>query len=67
MQDSGIFDISKSDYYRVFLLEKAEIEKNQWYLSEKLGCDVGYSYARFNWIMQYRNKFINGLKESGLY
>jgi len=67
MQDTGMFDISKSDYYRVFLLERIEIEKNQWYLSEKYGYDVGYTFARWDWVMRYKNKFISGLKESGKY
>lgn len=60
---SGIFPIEKSEYYAFYLKEKEEILKHKWVLSEKAGCDVGYDYAQWDWIMRgYRASWRNWIK-----
>lgn len=67
MSLSGAFPIEKSDLYHIMIEEKTHIEKNLYYLSEKAGFNVGLEFARYNWDMVHRQKWISGLKESGRY
>ena len=46
-------------------MESGEIAKNQWYLGEKNHGPVTWEYAQWDWIMRYRQKWIENLKESG--
>ncbi len=62
-----MFDIRRSNLYTIWLLERAEISKNLWYLSEKSGFDVGWHAAKFDWEMRFRADWIAGLKISGIY
>lgn len=65
--ETAAFPIEKSEYYHFYLMEKNEIEKHKWFVSEKLGRDCGYSYAQWQWVMNYRDAWINGLRESGFF
>ena len=60
---TGMFPIEHSDLYNFWKAEKEEILKNKYYLSEKLGRDVGFDYALWDWHMNFRSKWI----ESGKY
>lgn len=41
---------------------KEEIEKDKWYLSEKVGHDVGWQEAEKHFINNYLNAWAEGLK-----
>jgi Domain of unknown function (DUF4032) len=43
-----------SALYREFLLEREEILKHKWYLSEQAGSDVGFEKALLDWIVKHR-------------
>jgi hypothetical protein len=45
------FPIEKSDFYHIYLLEQKAIADHKWFLSEKMGHDVGLDYAQYNWVM----------------
>ncbi len=58
---SDLFPIERSDYYNFYLLELKEIEKNKLTLSEQMGYDVGFEYARWNWITTKRILWLNSI------
>jgi len=43
-----------SALYREFLLEREEILRHKWYLSEQAGTDVGFEKALLDWIVKHR-------------
>ncbi len=43
-----------SALYREFLLEREEILRHKWYLSEQAGQDVGFEKALLDWIVKHR-------------
>jgi hypothetical protein len=60
------FPLHRSDYYRVYLLEKSAIDLHKWLLSEKMGHDVGISYAQYNWTMGgHRQRWLESMRASG--
>ncbi len=63
---ANAFPLEKSDYLQFWLIEKRAIEEHKWYLSERLKCDVGFSYAQWNWIMGgYRADWVRKIRHSG--
>ena len=65
---SGVmFPIENSHLYEIWIQEKMHIMRNKWFLSEKAGFDVGMTYAKFNWDMIHRKKWLDGLRASGQY
>ncbi len=52
------FRIEESSYYQHWLEEKAQIDANKWYLSERVGHDVGWHYAQWDWIVHHRLKWL---------
>jgi len=44
-----------SALYREFLLEREEILKHKWHLSEKAGHDVGFEKGLLDWIVKHRS------------
>ena len=65
---SGVgFPIEKSSYFQLLLEERHHISKNRWYMSEKVGYDVGWDEANINWKMCHRSEWIAQLKASGRY
>lgn len=62
-----LFPIEKSDFYQSYLAEKEEIEKLKWLLSEKLGRDCGYEYARWIWVYKHRENWIKAKTSSGVH
>ena len=63
---SGLFPIEHSDLYQFWLLEKEEILKNKYYISEQLGRDCGMDYAIWDWSMRHREQWIRGLEKDKL-
>lgn len=64
----AIFPIKDSDYYKFWLREQEEINRHKWVLSEKIGRDVGWDYAHWNWHMAgFRIGWIKSLKASGVH
>lgn len=60
------FPLANSDYYRVYLLERSAIDLHKWLLSEKMGHDVGISYASYNWVMGgHRQRWLDSMRASG--
>lgn len=55
---TGAFPIERSSYYQQWLEERAHVQRNRWYLSERAGHDVGYGYAQWNWITCHREAWI---------
>ena len=43
-----------SALYREFLLEREEILKHKWHLSEQAGHDVGFEKGLLDWIVKHR-------------
>ena len=43
-----------SALYREFLLEREEILKHKWHLSEQAGHDVGFERGLLDWIVKHR-------------
>lgn len=60
------FPIERSDLYHLMIEEKMHIEKNKYYLSEKMGFDCGDQYAKYNWNMMHRQKWWNGVMSGKL-
>ncbi|NDC80572.1 MAG: DUF4032 domain-containing protein [Verrucomicrobia bacterium] len=48
-----------SALYREFLLEREEILRHKWYLSEQAGHDVGFEKALLDWIVKHRAEWRN--------
>ena len=44
-----------SALYREFLLEREEILKHKWHLSEEAGHDVGFEKCLLDWIVKHRS------------
>lgn len=61
------FPIQRSNLYGVWLLEHEEIARNKWFLSERVGYDVGWQRAKWDWEFKHRAGWISGLKAQGLY
>lgn len=61
------FAIERSSYYQHWLQEKQAIEEHKWFLSEKVGCDVGFPFAQWDWIMAgHRSRWLLNLRQSGV-
>lgn len=60
-----MFPIELSTYYQRWLEEKAEIERNKWFLSEHVGHDVGWEYAQWDWIMRHRAAWLQHKRQQG--
>ncbi len=58
MQDTGMFPIEKSSYYQAWLREQDAINTHKWFLSEKIGHDVGFAFAQWDWIWTQREKWL---------
>lgn len=43
-----------SALYKEFLLEREEILRHKWHLSEQTGHDVGFEKALLDWIVKHR-------------
>ncbi len=59
------FDVDRENYSETpplnrtrvveeFLAERDEIMRHKWYESERAGRDVGYEYARVDWMLRHR-------------
>ncbi len=56
-----------SALYREFLLEREEILRHKWYLSEQAGHDVGFEKGLLDWIVKHRSEWrITREKEIGI-
>ena len=45
--------IRKTQLYKEFLAEKEEILKHKWIESQKVGYDIGYDKAFFDWELKH--------------
>ena len=46
--------VKQSSLYQEFLAEREEILKHKWLESERLGYDIGFERALFDWIRKHR-------------
>ncbi len=67
MQSGQAFPVEKSKLYQLWDLEKEEIDKLKWIMSEQAKQDVGIDFTVWQWSMRFRDKWISGMKTSGLY
>jgi len=51
---SGTFPLNHTRVVEEFLAERDEIMRHKWYESEREGRDVGYEYARVDWVLRHR-------------
>lgn len=53
--------MKNSELYRAFLMEREEILKNKWYMSEREGRDVGFERALLDWVFHHRTEYVKHL------
>lgn len=41
--------------YKKYMEEREHILKNKWYMSERIGKDVGYEKALFDWMLNKKS------------
>jgi hypothetical protein len=58
-----VSDFTKSILYKLYLLEKEEIEKLKWIESEKVGQNIGNNKAVLIWIRRYRADWFKSIKD----
>jgi hypothetical protein len=61
------FPIEHSNIYTVWLAQKEEIARHKWVLSERVGHDVGWEAAKWDWDMHHRQQWIREMKERGMW
>ena len=44
----------KSSLFKLYLLEREEVLRHKWVLSERAGHDVGYDVAVLSWVRNHR-------------
>jgi hypothetical protein len=50
--------MTNSDLYKRFNEERGHILRNKWYLSERIGRDVGFEAALMDWVVHHREDWI---------
>ena len=51
-----MFSLKETLLYKRYKEDVEHIHKNKWYMSEKVGYDVGYEKALLDWIIYHKNK-----------
>ena len=51
--------VKNSRLYQEFLAERDEILRHKWIESEKVGYDIGFERALFDWIVKYRSAWVD--------
>lgn len=62
---SEMFPISGSNLYQRWLAERDEIARHKWFMSEKMGYDCGWEYARWDWNMRFRSEWLKKITKKG--
>ena len=57
-QDKSEF-VKRSSLYQEFLAEREEILRHKWLESERMGEDIGFDAALFNWVRNHRRSWRN--------
>ena len=52
---SIVLSLTSNSIYEEFFAEREEILKHKWIESEKIGKDIGFDNALFDWIIKYRS------------
>lgn len=52
---SIVLSLTSNSIYEEFFAEREEILKHKWIESEKIGKDIGFDNALFDWILKYRS------------
>ena len=52
---SIVLSLTSNSIYEDFFAEREEILKHKWIESEKIGKDIGFDNALFDWIIKYRS------------
>ena len=67
MQSGQHFSVKDTNLFKFHELEKKEIEKIRWLESEKEGSDIGEFRTNWVWWAYYRNSWVKGLRQSGIF
>ena len=62
---SSRYPVETSLLYKKYIEDTEHIHKNKWYMSERLGYDVGMERAMLDWIIYHKQK--NNLKIAPAY
>ena len=49
--------LERSSLYGEFLVEREEILRHKWLVSEKAGRDIGFDSALFSWVVHHRARW----------
>ena len=58
-----IVNVTTSAVYKEYMAMRTEIDKHKWYESEKVGYDIGFVKALFDWTIKYKTAWINKRKK----
>lgn len=56
--DSKTFDVYETLIFKASEEIEKEIQKHKWIESEKAGRDVGYDFARMDWVVRWRSRHL---------
>jgi hypothetical protein len=57
--ENSILLVKNSTLYKEFSAEREEILRHKWIESEKVGYDIGFERALFDWIVKYRSVWLD--------
>lgn len=66
--DSNLQRLGQTRLVEECLAENREILLHKWFESERMGRDVGYEYARVDWVLRHRKEWCRvhgGLRGGG--
>lgn len=63
-QVNEVFPIERSNLYQRWLAEHEAIAVHKWLVSEQMGHDCGWEYARWDWNMRFRADWLKSLTEA---
>lgn len=58
-QTRAPFQSRDSDFLRMCLSEREEIQRHKWFESEKAGHDIGYDRALLSWVRRHQHSWWN--------
>jgi hypothetical protein len=59
------YPVEDSLLYKKYREDVDHIHKNKWYMSERVGYDVGYERAMLNWLLYHKQR--KSLKTESMY
>jgi hypothetical protein len=56
--------VKNSAFYKQFTAEREEIFRHKWLESEKAGFDIGFEKALLDWIVKFRQRYIENRRKA---